>query len=382
MKALKLTCIMLAIPLFLTGCWNYREIETMSIVSGMAIDKGRSGYKYHITYQYADITGNADQGIKPALVESDGDTLFDATRNAISQVEKKLFFSDCKIVVISKDLAQEGIVPLLDWFLRDAETRITVECIVSDEEKASDLLKQEPNTEKISAFTINRIIDNSVKHLGKFPDMALYKVNSVLNGKGISLVLPLMAMRDSATPKAPEIIGTAVFKGDKMIGSLDDMDSRYLMYIKNQLKGGLIIANINSKENNTTLEISKSKTKCTPSVDMATGKASIKLKVETEANIAEENSEGTNISDLGIEAVQDYVAQNVKTGIINLIKKVQSEYKSDIFGFGSCIYKNEPEYWKKYGEQWDKIFPTVEVEADVKIKINNTAVANLRKKEE
>ena len=41
MKDEKKTCYgLIAITLLLTGCWDQRELSTISIVTGMAIDKG------------------------------------------------------------------------------------------------------------------------------------------------------------------------------------------------------------------------------------------------------------------------------------------------------------------------------------------------------
>jgi len=57
-----------------------------------------------------------------------------------------------------------------------------------------------------------------------------------------------------------------------------------------------------------------------------------------------------------------------------VVKKAQEEYNADIFGFGNQIYKKHPGLWKKIGKDWDRIFPLVEVNYDVKVTLRRTGI--------
>lgn len=52
------------------------------------------------------------------------------------------------------------------------------------------------------------------------------------------------------------------------------------------------------------------------------------------------------------------------------IKKVQQEFKSDIFGFGEVIHRSNPQAWKKLKDNWDQTFVNlpVSVKTDIKIR--------------
>lgn len=76
------------IMLLCTGCWNYREIEKTTIVAGVAIDKGTNGYKYHLTYEVLTFPGGNEKSVESALLESDGDSVFDAVRKTVAMAEK------------------------------------------------------------------------------------------------------------------------------------------------------------------------------------------------------------------------------------------------------------------------------------------------------
>jgi hypothetical protein len=82
--------LLLSITIFMTGCWNSRELETLAIVAGFAIDKGSNGSGYHLTFETLDESGagggsggGGQTSIQSQIIESDGNTLFDADRNAL-----------------------------------------------------------------------------------------------------------------------------------------------------------------------------------------------------------------------------------------------------------------------------------------------------------
>ena len=52
--------LLIGYALFLTGCWDQRELSTITIVTGMAIDKGKNG-KYKLTVEGINATELYDQ---------------------------------------------------------------------------------------------------------------------------------------------------------------------------------------------------------------------------------------------------------------------------------------------------------------------------------
>src|SRR4051812_9098565 len=97
----------------LSGCWNYREIESLAIVSGVAIDKGNTEGNYHVTFELVSFKGGGrETKIESKRIEAEGNTLFDAGRNAIKISAKKLFWSHAGVAIISQDIARESIIEI------------------------------------------------------------------------------------------------------------------------------------------------------------------------------------------------------------------------------------------------------------------------------
>lgn len=364
--------LLLLTMLLLSGCWNYRELDNLSMVAGFAVDKGTGGHKYHLTIEFLDLTKN-QPGSK--ILETEGDTIFDGIRNAVSESQKKLFFSDCKVIIVSQDIAKDGMASVFDWVTRDAEPRITINPIVSKAATAAELLRQKPITDQMISMEIWRTLDQNTIALSQEPNVKLYQANNMLASDGTSLILPAAKIEKSQDGTNFELDGSAVFKKDKLIGFLDRYDTKYLLFIKNQIKGGLLLTSPASDGSSVALEIFESKTSVTPEI---TGKdVSMKINIDMKASLGEDNTTKNYVSAQGIQKVEQSAETTLVDGVSSIIKKVQSQFGSDVFGFGSIIYRNSPEFWGKEKGNWEHSFQTVKSTVTAHVSIENAATANM-----
>ena len=377
MKKTLIAILWTLLSISMTGCWNYRELETLAVVTGVAVDKGVNSTGYHLSVEILDTSGDGggdgggQNAIKSKIIETDGDTIFDAVRNAVKKSDKKLYFSDCKAVIISKQLAGEGIAPILDWLSRDSELRLTLAMFISKENTAKDVLKQQSPTNAITAYSLDKIGANDPQFLSKAPYMQLYQVNNTLGSKGSSLALPALSIAQNQDGRLPQLDGTAVFQKDKLLGFLDSEESKYLLFTKNQVKGGLFVFNESPAVSKITLEIEKSET----AVSVIKGEVpKIRVAVKMDTALGEMETSSDFETEDGIEKLQKDASASLTADIRRLITKVQNQYGSDILGFGTTVYKNDPRYWKKIEPQWDELFKSLEVDVSAEVTIKNTAL--------
>ena len=374
-RAKQAAALLAALALLLqTGCWSYHELETYSIVAGMAIDKGQNGYKYHLTIECVDMsaTGGPQAGIEPQILTEDGDSIFDAVRSTLRESDKKLYFNHCQIVVISSELAGEGIKPLLDWFQRDAEPRVTLDFLVSKEKTAGEILDVTPQTGQITSFQIANSLTESASYYGGTPSRKLYKINNTLNAEGISLSLPAIETKPAKEGKTVQLAGTAVFKGDRQIGWLDDEPSKYFVIARGEAHGGLLLTGEKPDATDLVLEILNMKAKTEP--ELSGDSVSMRIKVDMEAAFAEQNSTVDYLQRDGMEKIQGYAERTIRDGIQDVVKNVQQQFDSDIFGFGSSIFLSKPGEWERLKPGWDDTFRNLKVEVDAKVTIRNAAL--------
>ncbi len=373
MKTLKrFSVLLLAFSMLLmTGCWNYRELDNLSMVSGFAIDKGTQGFKYHLTIEFLDLSKSPPAG---KLLETEGDTIFDGVRNALAKSQKKLFFSDCKVVVVSQDIAKEGLAPVFDWISRDSEPRVTINPVISKGKTAAELLQQKPITDQLMAMEIGKTISQSTTALSEVPNVELYQANNMLASEGTSLILPAAKVAESQSGKNFELDGTAVFEKDKLIGYLNREETKYLLFIKNQAAGGLLVTSPDPEDAAITLEIFGSQTSVMP--EIKGDEATMKIDVNVKTSLAEDQTAKDYVTPDGLKKVEKSVENTLQTKITGLIKKVQEQYGSDIFGFGDTINRYAPDYWKKNQSKWEENFPKLKCTVTAHVTIENSATAN------
>lgn len=376
-KQIKIAAILaeaLLIVSFCTGCWNYHEVESYSIVAGMAIDKGQNGYQYHLTFECAKIAGGEDKsGAEPLVLESDGNSIFEAIRSTLRESDKKLYFNHCKIIIISSDIAKQGLKPVMDFLKRDAEPRITLDVLISKEKTAGEILHVTPQSGQILSYQINNTLGEQASYNGSLPGVQVYEMTNIFNAEGMSLVLPAIEKKSAEEQETVQISGGAVFQSDRQIGWLSPSQAKYYALLINKIKDGLLLTGPTPDSTQVCLDILNSDTKVQPIV--SGNRVTMQVTVDMKAAFAEQTSKTDYLSEVGIEGIQKNAERTIEYGMADVVKSVQEQLNSDIFGFGNKIYKNQPKEWKRLKTKWHEVFKTVDVKVSAHVKIENTGLA-------
>lgn len=361
--------IILTLNLFLfCGCWNYAEIDQQANVSGLAVDVGRNGKKYHVTAEIISMEGgDGKEGVQTSLVEADGDTILESLRRMISITSKKVYFGHCKVIVFSKAVAEEGIIPVVDTVIRDHEMRLTMDIVVSKSQTALEILKQKTIMNPIASYEIDEMLTSNESSLSESYKCEVYQMINILESDGISPVTPTLEVITTSDDGATfKLSGIAVFNKDKLIGFLDEEDAKTFLFIKDEIKSGTISVQADKEANHfISTEIYKNKTKVKP--EKVNGE--LVININTESVVVPEEFKHENIT--REEFVNIYNTQ-LEQKINNLIQKVQNEFGVDIFGFGDTMHQKNNGLWKEYKNNWVKTFPTVKVNVKSKVEIRGS----------
>lgn len=369
---LLLLALIIIITTTFTGCWNYTEIEGLTIVTGIAVDKGEAE-EYKLTYEVADIhEAGRDSKIKSRLLETSGSTIFEAVREAIEYVAPRLYFGHLEVVIISQAIARDGIIEIVDFLCRDAEPRLSVDFLISKGKTAKEILHTQAITAEIHSYEIRKILD-AEKFLAKLPKVEVYKFVNNLCCEGESPFLPAIGISETAGEKTSKVSGLAVFKEDKLIGFLAEEETLYFNFIISQIKGGVIALENSPKENsNVSMEIFKSKTKVKPVyID---GEIHMKIDIMLQVLLGEQGAYEELSSEAGRSLLKKAVEEKVRDNITKVIQKVQKKFGVDIFGFGRAVQKDIPSSWKEIEEDWDAVFKDLQTNVNVLVEINDSGL--------
>lgn len=365
--------ILIVFCTFLTGCWNYQELNNSYIVAGVAIDKSEDPGLYDVTIESVNMKDtDYEPNMQSYKIETMGEGIFDAVRDMIKISSKKLYWSHVRTLVVSEDVARDSILPTLDWIARDQEPRLAMDIYISRANTAKEIFDSESFATDIRSFELDVMI-NENENLINVPTKKVYELINDLALPKTHTVLPVIEI-DSIHGKMTNVLcGGAVFNNDRLVGFLDNEDILPYLFIKNKVNGGLI--NVKDEEvpnDDVILEIFKNKTRVNPIITEEN--ISFDIEIYTDVTIGELKTETDYISkpEPGRDDLKKLAEENLESDIIEVIKKVQSQFGLDIFGFGNIIRQRNPKLWKTIEDDWDTIFMDLDVNVKSDIHIRNS----------
>jgi len=357
-------------PLILCGCWNYREIDTLAIVAGMAIDKDPISNKYILTTEIITTqTTGVTAIIGSELYTSEGDSVFNATRNLISKTGLRLYWSDTKLVIISEQISREGLLPAIDWTNRSNFVRPDLWLLISKGNTAAEILKTRLKLNGVTSLHLDDTM-NSWKILSKFTNSMVWSFVDGLSSKGNSQAVASVKNMNNDDTITPSIEGSAIFKLDKLVGYLNGDETLYMIMVKNKMSQGLItLKNVSGSNTNITLEINDNKTKLTPIYN--NGTPSMIVNIYPIVSIHEVQGTKDFMSEENIKILEIEAEKKIKSQVQNLISKLK-DYNSDTLGFGKVFEEEKPKISDNFKKNKKDIFTNMKITVNVHLQIKGS----------
>lgn len=382
MKKIKIFLFLVA-ALLLTGCGNYRELNDLAITTGIAFDIKDDQYivSYMIANSNKAETDSKDSETKITVYEGKGNTISSAYMDLNSKNPKIPYIGHLEVVIISEDLAKKGILEALDFLIRNPESRKEFYIVLSKNVEAGTLLKTLAPLESFPSQNIAGIIKSNKdeqstivmqKYSTVITNMIDESVEPIINGIELDGNKEEGQMQESlekATPSATIKIDTiGIFKKDKLLGWSTHDETVGINIINNSAGFVLLETKCDDKYMTSTLKDIKTK----PIITFENNIPKIKLKIKADGAILEmqckRNLEETKI----MKELENEFNEKLKSIIDETIYMAQKKYKSDIFGFGNYIYKNNLKKWNIIKDKWNnEIFPEIKIDTEIKINLNN-----------
>lgn len=379
--------IILLLPLLLTGCWNYSELNEIAIATGISIDWEDDKYKLTALISNAQRTeGSSKEGDAQITVfEGTGKTVTEALKNIELKLPKELYLKHISIIIIGEELAKKGVGNILDYLIRDPNSPNKFNILVSRDAKAGDILKIVSPLETFPSQNVSLMLLTSNKFIGSAVEISYNDFIQTYLNQGINPILSSITIKGSekkgeeqknVKQSEPDtylnLSNLAIFKDDKLLGYVSERESIGINIINSKIEQtklhakcsddeeAYIVANLTSLD--TSSEISEN----------------LKLKINVKATgyITEANCKIDLTDEKNIEDIQKSMESELKKTIKKALEATQ-EYKSDIFGFGNQYYKKYPKKWKKLKDNWDEeIFPNLEYEIKTDINLRTKGTSN------
>ncbi|MBU7314694.1 Ger(x)C family spore germination protein [Paenibacillus oleatilyticus] len=384
----RMLAIMALLPmlLLLTGCWSQREIDDLSLVAGIALDKahetkvetalnknGAARKKENlisITYQIFTSSSGGGQG-KGGGGSSEkkryenftetGDLLLESTREISLRTDRPIFAQHFKTLVIGDELLRTTpFWNFMDLMYRESEFRPSALVFVSRGlGRETFELK---GTKEIPAFRILKMVDNQYKSTRILPSVTLAKLLTYLQSKSSFLLQAIIKGGGEI-----KFAGAGIIHGQsgKLVGFLDEDELSSVTLITGKVRGGVVKYTDEETGQKNLYEILSYKSDIVPRVEG--DNISFEVRIESRGRLSESwvmNEKSFN--DRFLKRQGQYVAKQVERDIRQTLQKMQKQYKADVFGFSKELRIHEPKTWDKVKSQWDQKFSQAEVRLHVK----------------
>ena len=395
---MKRRLFVLGIIVFLSGCWDRYELEERANILGIAIDIATEedmGEEPEVTHQKGDFPGQDDNLIKLTaqislpgkiklgpeggggegseknswVLETVGHSVKDAITNLQQQLAEKLYLGHLQIIVISEDVAENGIEEINDYFRRNPEVRRTAWMIVNKND-AKKVLEAAPPVENVPSLYLSDTLDNAVR-FGKLPREYLGMFWIDLSNPGVDATLPRVRVINNDRIL---IDGMAYFKGNKMINKFSPIEIGMYMALKGMNPAGYSVPiSLPNEEGVYMVKAVGRDSKIKSKIEK--GKPTTTFEVNIDAMI-EEEIESNQLDLSTIQEIEDAASKRVNKMANNFIRQLQED-QSDIFGLGARIRAKYPNYWDKHvktDEKWAEIYKDMDIEIDYNISIRRTGM--------
>ena len=404
----KIVIILIALIL-LNGLNNARELNQMAIVLAIGIDKVEDN-EFLVTAfitnpQKQDSGSSSGEEKSTVLYKSKGNTIQNALRKIILESPKPLYLAHMKLLLISEEVAKDGLENSIDFFIRNYETNNGYNFVIVKNAQTQEVLELESPIEDTVVENITRSIEFTARDLGICNNNTLNDtLKKVIEGKE-EVTIPSITVRneknnDNNNEQSAQkgtmnkesedqvssdnenkgssseknisdlkiiVDSMAYFKDNKLQGYLTQQESMMCNILNNDSKK--IILEVNGEENFVAEFISISSKK---EARVENGEYFVDIEVNGVCNITEIKRDSEYLNKNNVEIYKKEIEDTLENQINEYIKKCQNLYKTDILGYENLYMKKLNKEYKSISDIFsDEIFSKIKSDVSVNVKIPN-----------
>ncbi len=374
--------LILILLIFTGGIANYKELNELAIVSSIGIDKTDDGtYKVSVQVMNSKKNGSGTEAASSqsqiTVYTNEDKTIQGALRSVINESPKKLHLAHLKLVILSEEVARDGLEEPLDFFMRNTDVNYEIVLLIAKEGSSPfDIISTLTPVEMNPSTNIFDSLEATFRYEGTATQNTLYKtVDKIMKEYDSNLISSvelignkeegksLENIEDSVSETKVIISNAAYFKDGKLMGYITKDETKVYNMISNDLKNAIIQTKIDDIDLAFQILESKAKT----DVSMEDGSFKVKLAVDITANLTEVKGKYNIKNEDDLKKLEDALEKEIKAMVVSYLNNLKEEYKVDISGFGDMFYKKYGNKFKEKSQNYlSKIDFSIKVETSLK----------------
>lgn len=356
---MKKIILLIFLTFICTGCYNYKELNELGIVSAMGISK--DGDLYNLDIQLLNVLDSEKSGFNKSpitVISGQGETIFEAARSMNKKTSKVFFLADVDYVFLDQSVLNDGLDEIMDFLIRDTRLSLNFLVVTSTENKSLDILSSISHFDTNSANNLYDAIMNSETRYGGINSLHVRELINNYYAKGKYTLFPNVyikdtskssendSLEDSKSESYVEVKNMVFFK-DKEAIELTDEETKGVNFLRNKIKNATLT--IECDGGYFTIETLESK-----------------MKLKSKLNIDQLNVKGSvgaeivyygckdNLDNVGVlKSISKKAEKEIESYITKAFNK-SKKYNYDFLGLGNYIYKNNYKYFDFENKDWNK----------------------------
>ncbi|MCM3699541.1 Ger(x)C family spore germination protein [Paenibacillus macerans] len=376
--------LIMLLPALLSGCWERKELNELAFVLGYGLDKEGDQFKVSmqvvIPSEIATSTTAKGGGMPVTVYDFKVKTIYEALHEFTLASSRSSYLGHIRVLVLGEELARDGIGKVLDVIIRSREPRSDFYIMVARDAQASEVLQFLTPLDKLPANRLYYSLQKSSKATARTTPVTIDKLVNRLVAEGRNVALSGIEIvgdrsvdggaknLESTRPKASLLLrGLGVFRKDKLLGWLNEMETIGYNYIMGEVSGsaGPVMGEDGKP---IVMEVLRSSTK--RKVKIIGGEPHIYITVRATVNVESTQSTDRLDDDRMIRELEKKSEERIIYLMENAADHIIEKYNSDILGFGQLIYQSHPKVWEKLKEERETYLKTLPVHYQASVHIN------------
>lgn len=391
----KIAVLLLAVcSLFcMTSCVDSEQLKEIAVVQAIGIDYDKD--EFQLTLQIyspksAGGTSSIDTSKNNAtIITTSGTTIADAMRNATLLQGKTIFSGHNRVIVLGRDLSEQGIRQIFSYFNRDARTKQNADVMMAST-TANEIVTTNIEQGMLAAETMENMVNN-YKRNGLVYDSPYYLLSQSMNVYDGCAAMPIIAMDEAEQEQAgqsdgneengseaPEQIqtvnklkltGTAVFRDYKLVNTMDENQTRGLLLLDNQLKQSVIVAE-EERLGKASVGIYNSNSSLKP-VFGEDGSITFLLKAHLRASLDEVLlPQQEYLTEQAIKNLERSCETILAEEAVSAFQTAVNNSQSDILYLKDSILKSDRSVWNRVTGSFTEALPKMQIKTDITVTID------------
>lgn len=368
----------------LGGCIPSVQLNERAIVQAIGVDSSEEGYR--VTLQIFS-PGGGENGIDVSkqnakLITADGKTISDAIRTATLKQGKQIFYGHNRLLIIGKQVAQDGIQDVLPFFNNGYESRPSTNVMVA-EAAAEEILAANIEQGIVPAESLQNMVENHTENAGVIKTRLIDIIEAVYDPSR-SVAIPTVRLIEDKddgessdengveTTHAVMMDGTAVLKNNRLVGMLTEDETRGLSFLTDKVTRTLVVFEYGDSKGSGMISIDVYESNTRTEIAEEQGKAVLRASVKAKGRFNEVGLEERFFKEEDFKALEQQAELLVGKECEAVFAKAAQEYKSDIFSYGKLLMNRDKDLWFGLKAQWPDAVADIKLEVSVYLDLDRT----------